>query len=588
MTNYPMTQYCRTLVCWCLLASCVSAQPQPSLASPPLLTPTYLKQRQFFLPYQLQKSGKLIERIAKVQLLLSRTGLNDWTTLEEAEPNVMGFTYHAPEDGEYSFAIRHLDRRGQPWPSNEVQPQRRIIVDTKQPELSLEGSQDTNGELVIRYEARDANLQAETLLLEVRGANDAWIPLQPAEHDVAQPNRLVGRVRWRPPAATQAVELRAAIADRAGHRVQAQEQISARTSGPDFEGPTLSSPNSLASQKLPSLATSSASQTPRELSNPFVPSKVANPFVSSQRDAATRLPSQDWPSSNQMPTRPPSIASQQTPPQANPYSLANSSGGPPRSTGLQKLEITPLGPEMAPPLMNSSPANTTLHAPKAQRGVWSSPVAATAGATRIVNARTFDIEYDLQSIGPWGVSKVELWGTPDDGQSWRSFAIDPDNRSPVRVTVPGAGKFGFRILVDGANSAGAIPPRPGDDPELVVFVDLQPPSAKLIGTQLGSGNQADHLHLNWTASDTNLEARPIALFYSSYPNGPWSTIASGLENTGSYTWRIERHVPARFYLRLEVRDTAGNVTNYQTATPVELARPQPTGRLRNVRPITGK
>lgn len=582
-----MSKIWRFTICWCLLVSCAFAQPQSGPAPAPLLTPTYLKQRQFFLPYQMPNSGTLIERIAKVQLLLSRTGPSDWATLEEAEPNVRGFTYHAPEDGEYLFAIRHLDRRGRPWPNDTVQPQRRIVIDTQLPELTLEGSQDTNGEMVVRYEARDANLQAETFVLEIRAAGESWIPLQPTEHDVAQPNRLVGRVRWQPPAETRDVEVRAAIADRAGHRGQAHEQLTARTMLPDFEGPTLNGPSSQLTQKLQPIGTRSENKTSRELTNPFAPSSISNPFVNNQRETPSSLPSQDWPTTNQVPTQQPSVTSQPTPPQSNPYSLANSSRPPVNASGSQTLEITPLGPDMAPPLMGTHSASAPSATPNPQHGVWSSASADTAHATRIVNARTFDIEYDLQSIGPWGVSKVELWGSPDDGQSWRSFAIDPDNRSPVRVTVPGAGKFGFRILVDGANSAGAIPPQPGDEPELYVAVDLQPPTAKLIGTQIGTGNQADHLHVNWSASDTNLEARPIALFYSSYPNGPWSTIASGLQNTGSYTWRIERHVPARFYLRLEARDTAGNVANYQTAAPVELARPQPTGRLRNVRPITG-
>jgi hypothetical protein len=140
-------------------------------------------------------------------------------------------------------------------------------------------------------------------------------------------------------------------------------------------------------------------------------------------------------------------------------------------------------------------------------------------------------------------------------------------------------------LVDGAKSAGSPPPQAGDPPELTVSIDLQPPTTELLGADLGEGNLADHLHVRWTAADTNLEPRPIALFYSSYPNGPWSTIASGLENTGSYTWRIERHVPERFYLRLEARDTAGNLATFQTPSPIELPRPQPSGRLRSVRPI---
>jgi hypothetical protein len=203
----------------------------------------------------------------------------------------------------------------------------------------------------------------------------------------------------------------------------------------------------------------------------------------------------------------------------------------------------------------------------------------------MVGSRTFDIEYDLDSVGPWGVAKVELWGTYNQGQTWESYCVDQDNRSPVRVTVPKEGIYGFRILVDGANGASSPPPHSGDPPELMVRVDLKSPTAQLQPIERGQGNLVDHLVLRWTASDDNLEPRPISLFYSSSPHGPWSTIAARLENTGQYFWRLQRHVPEQFYLRLEVRDTAGNLTIAQPQRPVTLERPQPTGRLRGVRPI---
>ena len=205
---------------------------------------------------------------------------------------------------------------------------------------------------------------------------------------------------------------------------------------------------------------------------------------------------------------------------------------------------------------------------------------------QMVGSRTFELQYDLASVGPWGVAKVELWGTHNGGHTWESYGTDPDSRSPMRVSVPSAGTYGFRILVDGADGARAQPPRSGDPPELVVHVDLQPPVARLEPVEHGQGNQADHLIIRWTAADGNLSSRPISLMYSSSPTGPWSTIAAGLENTGQYTWRIERHVPTRFYLRLEVRDTAGNQVTVDSPEPVVLQRAQPVGHLRGVRPVT--
>jgi len=272
----------------------------------------------------------------------------------------------------------------------------------------------------------------------------------------------------------------------------------------------------------------------------------------------------------------------------NPYTTARNRGGNRGQTSAQLIgDRGQFKPLTAPNAVAGTLEKTNPIVSTGDSG-WGPPPSPTSTAglsDRMVNSLAFDIEYDLQSVGPWGVSKVELWGTHDDGKTWQSYSVDSDNRSPVRVSVPDEGVYGFRILVDGVNSVEAAPPRSGEKPELIVAVDLQAPRAELVSTELGKGNLADHLLLRWAVEDRNLERRPIGLFYSSYPNGPWSTIATGLENTGAYTWRLQRHMPNQFYVRLEARDMAGNLATDQTSAPISLSRPQPTGRLRSVRPI---
>jgi hypothetical protein len=63
------------------------------------------------------------------------------------------------------------------------------------------------------------------------------------------------------------------------------------------------------------------------------------------------------------------------------------------------------------------------------------------------------------------------------------------------------------------------------------------------------------------------------------------TIATDLDNNGQYAWRLLRQIPERLYLRIEIRDKAGNVAVRQSPAPVVLNLPQPTGRLRSVRPV---
>ena len=202
---------------------------------------------------------------------------------------------------------------------------------------------------------------------------------------------------------------------------------------------------------------------------------------------------------------------------------------------------------------------------------------------QLVGARNFVLDYDLEDVGPWGVSKVELWGTRDGGKSWQSYGVDPDNVSPFEVLVDRDGVYGFVIQVDGAGGPSLPPPGPDARPEVLVEVDITPPAAEIVETRQPDDRLPHQLVIRWDAADDNLSMRPIGLYYSSSPNGPWTTIAASLQNRGEFAWRLPRHVPADFYLRLEVRDTAGNVTNVQTPEPIRLRNQRPTVRIRAIR-----
>jgi hypothetical protein len=121
---------------------------------------------------------------------------------------------------------------------------------------------------------------------------------------------------------------------------------------------------------------------------------------------------------------------------------------------------------------------------------------------------------------------------------------------------------------------------------MLLGVDFQPPQAKITDANIGQGELADHLVIHWSASDEHLTTRPVTLLMSETAEGPWSTIAADVANTGEYRWRLTRQPPQKMLLRLEVRDLAGNVATYQTPSPLVLILPQPTGRLRSVRPVT--
>ncbi len=102
---------------------------------------------------------------------------------------------------------------------------------------------------------------------------------------------------------------------------------------------------------------------------------------------------------------------------------------------------------------------------------------------------------------------------------------------------------------------------------------------------MGKGKDDGQLIITWEASDKMLADRPVTLAFSQNPGGPWTTIATGLENTGRYTWTIDSRVPPLIYLRLEVRDEAGNLSIDDRKPPIALDQTRPTAKIREVRPV---
>ena len=203
----------------------------------------------------------------------------------------------------------------------------------------------------------------------------------------------------------------------------------------------------------------------------------------------------------------------------------------------------------------------------------------------MVNSRLFELEYDIDSVGPSGIGRVELWGTRDGGTTWRSFTLDNDRRSPLLVNVDDEGVYGFRVVVSNGAGFGGKPPQTGDLPDLWVGVDLTRPLARIISAQQGVEGEAGHLIVSWQADDNRLAARPVSLSFSESRTGPWLPIASGLENTGRYAWPIDQRTPPRFYLRLEVRDEAGNLGVHEMDEPITIDQSRPRIRIRDIRPV---
>jgi hypothetical protein len=199
----------------------------------------------------------------------------------------------------------------------------------------------------------------------------------------------------------------------------------------------------------------------------------------------------------------------------------------------------------------------------------------------MTNSPQVTLDYEITKVGPSGVGSVELYLTRDEGQSWEHYADDADLRPPMTVTLPGDGVFGLRLIVRSRAGLGARPPRPGDLPDLRIQVDTRPPVAHLEYPQVDP-QRRDALTLTWTASDDNLGPNPITLEWAERPDGIWNKIVKDYSNSGRYAWVLPRDLPYRVYLRLTVRDLAGNVAVDESREAVSVDLHEPEVRLKGL------
>jgi hypothetical protein len=207
---------------------------------------------------------------------------------------------------------------------------------------------------------------------------------------------------------------------------------------------------------------------------------------------------------------------------------------------------------------------------------------------RLVNSTHIGLNYEIKDKGPSGVSAVELWYTQDtSGRNWQKYREETgDVRPPFTVDVNGEGLYGFTLVVRSGVGLGDRPPQVGDQPQMWVEVDLTKPVVRLGNVDVGRGTEAGRLTINWSATDKNLGRQPITLSYAEQSGGPWTPIASNIENSGRYIWQMPAAVPYRFFIRVEAADRAGNVGLADTPAPVIVDLAQPKGVILNVEPIS--
>jgi hypothetical protein len=266
------------------------------------------------------------------------------------------------------------------------------------------------------------------------------------------------------------------------------------------------------------------------------------------------------------------VESSQPPPPTPP-----AGGGEPafvRANGGTPLASTQPQPQPQPPIDNPQSFGS---------GVSASPTRGSLPPLQIVNKRQVKLGFDVTRFGPSGLGGVDVYVTTDEGATWDKSQDTPGVTLPVtaetRAAQPVRGSvtvnlpkdgviYGFYLVIKNRAGLGKEPPSPGASPHARIELDTIQPEAELYAPQADPVRH-DCLALTWKATDRNLAPNPISIEWSAGRDGPWTFIGEAqLANTGRYLWQVPPNAPAKVYLKLSVRDTAGNTAIAQTPQPV--------------------
>jgi len=558
--------------------------------------PVHTNRATFRIPFQFdpQEISRLGAR--EIRLYASQDSGTQWHHVQTVEPAAQKFEFQASGDGTYWFTVQTVDRNSQLHPGGPVmQPGLIVVVDSTQPSLQLELQQGQRGQVHLRWTSADAAIDAQSLNLEYTQTGS------PDWQQVAVLPAASGQTSWSVPLGGL-VAVRGQIRDLAGNATTAQTavQIDAAAAGPNpaLQVPNLNGPvadrgtSPVSSGRLNPGPLGPLPSTGIPGRSPAQPAAQAGPAAGpGPAPYSVSSPSLTTDPGRSRGALPPMLAAQQPVrsglPATSPGFTIPPGGFPSQQTDVwsqtQTERLTrPEDFRQAGRPYGGLDTLASSRNPVTQRQFPAAAQPARVNGIRTVNSRRFHIDYQIDDVGPSGVSSVELYVTQNNGEKWYRYGLDEDHSSPFEVEVPGDGTYGFTMRVVSGAGLTDPPPQQGQKPEIVIVADASPPVVDLFPLQQGTGANTNRILITWDIQDRELGERPVSLAYSAGPDGPWEPISTWLPNTGQHIWTITAQVPPRLYVRVIARDSAGNMAQVDTPQPVLVDLARPTARIVDV------
>ena len=514
-----------------------------ALASTAAAEPTVIHttKTQFQIPFEFEADRLAEVGGREVVLFVSRDGA-EWTRGGQSGLSDAFVGYAADDDGRYLFALRVRTDQNTLIPAGPMRPSLTVVVDRTAPTLAVSLLSAGQRPRVV-WHSDDPHLDPATLRMEYSRDGATWRPLDvapAASGQAAAPETVEG----------QTLLVRAEIADAAGNvgraTASARVQSAARVIAEAAAEPEAAAPAGGLPQIRPGKVEDRDAVIEELTGRPV----AAAPMQPLRPVASPTLPA-------------PTLPSLPTPIVPTPQQAMVASHAAPRLPRPSEPLASPMTAE-APPQAYDMQSRLGLD-----------------GVVR-VNTLAFGIEYALQQVGHSGVRQVDAYITEDDGGRWFYFGRDADAVSPLDITVPREGRYGFAFRVQNGAGVAMVPPQPGDRPDVRVEVDTTAPT--IAGLAATPSPQTDgELLIQWQASDRQLAETPIALSWAATPDGPWAPLAGGLENAGSHRWQVPATIPPAVHIRIEVADACGNIATRATPQPVVVDFSRPSLKVLGVR-----
>ncbi len=492
----------------------------------------YTKKNRFRIPYRYDRAEMQRLGAREIRLYISTDQGSNWQHAQSVAPATGKFIFDAETEQEYWFAVRTLDSRNQLHPGgNRVEAGLKVVVDQTPPELDISCKQLQGNRIELSWSASDDNLDLSQLLLEYRQTGqEEWQKVS----IVPQPS---GQTSWTVPAGAS-VSVRGVVMDKASNVGRGTNQIK------------------MVGRRRPVI-------------EPDI-SDYNEPIAKNQQNNNGNMIEEDGFRKNGERIG------------LDPFASASNNNNPLQSDSILDSGRSGTQGAFISQNSNNNPGITSGRYGTEKKNLWSDLPA----NARIVKSHDFKIGYKIDDVGPSGIGNVDFFITQNGGKKWWRYGEDKDKQSPFQVEVPQDGIYGFTMRVRSGVGLVTPPPQPGDRPDIIVAVDQTDPKVELLKPQQGTGRSLNKILLRWKVEEEHPVRKSVALSYSATLDGPWEEIVGWSEDTNNYLWSVKHGMPPKVYVRVSVRDAAGNTTHVETANPIIVDLSKPSARIVDVEPIS--